>query len=523
MLIRLLRRHLRPYRQPLLLVVFLQLIQTVATLYLPTLNADIIDFGVVKGDTGYIMRVGAVMLAVSLVQIVCSIGAVYFGAKVAMAVGRDIRAAIFQRVQEFSAREVGDFGAPSLITRTTNDVQQVQMLALMTFTMMVSAPIMMVGGILLALNLDVELSGLLLAVIPALAITVGFIIVKMRPLFRGMQENIDDVNRVMREQITGIRVIRAFVRDKREQERFAVANTDLTAVSLAVGKLMAMMFPMVMLIINISTVGVLWFGAQRIDSGEMQIGALTAFLSYLLQILMAVMMATFMFVMIPRAEVCAERIEEVLDTSSSVVPPQNPVSYLGTHGRLELREVEFRYPGAEEPVLRGIDLVAQPGETTAIIGSTGSGKSTRSTSCHGSLTRPVGRCWWTTSTFATSTPPPCRARSASSPRSRISSRALSPQTCATARRMRPTRSCGGHSKSLRLASSSSRCPKDSTLPSPRAAPTSRAGNGNAWRSPARWCANPRSICSTTPSRRWTTPPMPRCALRSRTKPPTRPW
>ncbi|HCU50826.1 MAG TPA: multidrug ABC transporter ATP-binding protein [Micromonosporaceae bacterium] len=376
MLIRLLRRHLRPYRQPLLLVVFLQLIQTLATLYLPTLNADIIDFGVVKGDTGYIMRVGGVMLAVSLVQIVCSIVAVYFGARVAMAVGRDIRAAIFQRVQEFSAREVGDFGAPSLITRTTNDVQQVQMLALMTFTMMVSAPIMMVGGIVLALRLDVELSGLLLAVIPALVATVGFIIIKMRPLFRGMQGNIDEVNRVMREQITGIRVIRAFVRDKQEQERFAVANTDLTAVSLAVGKLMALMFPMVMLIINISTVAVLWFGAQRIDSGEMQIGALTAFLSYLMQILMAVMMATFMFVMIPRAEVCAERVEEVLDTSSSVVPPKNPISFLGTHGRLELREVEFRYPGAEQPVLRGVDLVAQPGETTAIIGSTGSGKST---------------------------------------------------------------------------------------------------------------------------------------------------
>lgn len=376
MLIRLLRRHLRLYRQPLLLVVFLQLTQTLATLYLPTLNADIIDFGVVKGDTGYIVRVGGIMLAVSLVQIVCSIVAVYFGAKVAMAVGRDIRAAIFQRVQEFSAREVGDFGAPSLITRTTNDVQQVQMLALMTFTMMVSAPIMMVGGIVLALRLDVELSGLLLAIIPALVASVGFIIIRMRPLFRGMQENIDEVNRVMREQITGIRVIRAFVRDKREQERFAVANTDLTDVSLAVGKLMALMFPTVMLIINISTVAVLWFGAQQIDSGQMQIGALTAFLSYLMQILMAVMMATFMFVMIPRAEVCAERIEEVLDTSSSVVPPQNPISILGTHGRLELREVEFRYPGAEQPVLRGVDLVAQPGEITAIIGSTGSGKST---------------------------------------------------------------------------------------------------------------------------------------------------
>ena len=376
MLIKLLRRHLRRYKGALALVVVLQLVQTLATLYLPTLNADIIDFGVVKGDIGYILRVGAVMLLVSLVQIACSIGAVYSGAQVSMAVGRDIRREIFQRVQDFSAREVAQFGAPSLITRTTNDVQQVQMLALMTFTMMVSAPIMMVGGIVLAVRLDVELSSLLLAVIPALAISVGFIIYRMRPLFRAMQENLDEVNRVMREQITGIRVIRAFVRDKREQERFAVANTDVTAVSLAVGKLMALMFPTVMLIINVSTVAVMWSGAFRIDSGEMQIGALTAFLSYLMQILIAVMMATFMFVMIPRAEVCAERIEEVMDTEPSVKPPANPTSILGTHGRLELRGVEFRYPGAEAPVLRGVDLIARPGETTAIIGSTGSGKST---------------------------------------------------------------------------------------------------------------------------------------------------
>jgi ATP-binding cassette subfamily B multidrug efflux pump len=376
MLIRLMRRHLRPYGKPLLLVVLLQLIQTLATLYLPTLNADIIDSGVVKGDTDYIIRIGGFMLLVSLVQITCSIGAVYFGARTAMALGRDVRAAIFDRVQLFSAREVGQFGAPSLITRTTNDVQQVQMLGLMTFTMMVSAPIMMVGGVILALRQDVRLSGLLLLVIPALVVAVGMIIVRMRPLFRTMQENIDEVNRVMREQIAGIRVIRAFVRDKREQDRFGVANNDLTNVSLSVGKLMATMFPTVMLIINISSVAVLWFGAHRIADGGMQIGALTAFLSYLMQILMAVMMATFMFVMIPRAEVCAERIEEILDTDSSVLPPLQPVPVVGTRGHLELRDVEFRYPGAEAPVLRNIDLLARPGETTAIIGSTGSGKST---------------------------------------------------------------------------------------------------------------------------------------------------
>ena len=376
MLIRLLRRHLQPYKGPLTLVVLLQLIQTLATLYLPTLNADIIDHGVVKGDIRYILITGAAMLAVSLVQIVCMAAAVYFGAKVSMALGRDMRAAIFQRVQDFSAREVGHFGAPSLITRTTNDVQQVQMLALMTFTMMVSAPIMMVGGIILALRLDVELSSLLLAVIPALIIGVGIIIWRMRPLFRQMQDNIDDVNRVMREQITGIRVIRAFVRDKQEQQRFGVANDNLTAVSLATGKLMALMFPLVMLIINVSTVAVLWFGADRIDAGDMEIGALTAYISYLMQILMAVMMATFMFVMIPRAEVCAERIEEVLNTEPSVVPAKNPQPIVGTQGALQLRNVEFRYPGAEQPVLRGIDLEARPGEVTAIIGSTGSGKST---------------------------------------------------------------------------------------------------------------------------------------------------
>lgn len=376
MLITLVRRQLRPYRRHISLVVLLQFVQTVANLYLPTLNADIIDQGVVKGDTGYIMRVGAAMIGVSLVQIICSIGAVYVGAQVASALGRDIRAAIFDRVQSFSAREVGHFGAPSLITRTTNDVQQVQMLALMTFTMMVSAPIMMVGGIVLALQLDVQLSGLLLAVIPALVLGIGFIVWRMRPLFRAMQTNIDEVNRVMREQITGIRVIRAFVRDRHEQERFAGANTELTNVALAVGKLMASMFPFVMLVINVSTVAVLWFGAHRIDSDGMEIGALTAYLSYLMQILMAVMMATFMFVMLPRAEVCAERIEEVLGTDSSVVPPAAPVTPEGLRGHLELRDVEFSYPGAEEPVLRSIAFSARPGETTAIIGSTGSGKST---------------------------------------------------------------------------------------------------------------------------------------------------
>ncbi|GFE22835.1 ABC transporter ATP-binding protein [Streptomyces libani] len=376
MLVRLARAHLRPHRRSISLIVLLQLIQTLATLYLPTLNADIIDNGVVKGDTGYILRVGGYMVAVTLLQIVCATGAVYFGARTAMALGRDIRAAVFDRVQSFSAREVGAFGAPSLITRTTNDVQQVQMLVLMTFTMMVSAPIMCVGGVIMALNQDVPLSGLLLVIVPVLGILVSLIVRRMRPLFRGMQERIDTVNRVLREQITGIRVIRAFVRDRHERERFAGANTDLYDASLRAGRLMSMMFPLVMLIVNVSSVAVVWFGGLRIDSGSMEIGALTAFLSYLMYILMSIMMATFMVMMLPRAEVCAERIQEVLATDSSVTPPEHPVTELRRHGELELRGVEFRFPGAEQPVLKDISLTARPGETTAVIGSTGSGKST---------------------------------------------------------------------------------------------------------------------------------------------------
>ncbi|KND29590.1 ABC transporter ATP-binding protein [Streptomyces acidiscabies] len=376
MLIRLLRTYLRPYRKPIGLLVLLQLLQTSATLYLPTLNADIIDHGVVNGDTGYILTYGAVMIGISLAQVVTNIGAVYYGARTASALGRDLRAAVFDRVQSFSAREVGQFGAPSLITRTTNDAQQVQTLVLMTFTLMVSAPIMCVGGIVLALGLDVPLSAVLVAVVPLLGICVTLIVLKLRPLFRSMQVRLDTVNRVLREQITGNRVIRAFVRDTYEEERFRKANADLTDVSLKAGNLLALMFPIVMTVVNLSSIAVVWFGAHRIDSGEMQIGDLTAFLAYLMQIVMSVMMATFMFMMIPRAEVCAERIQEVLETSSSVVPPLAPVRELRRHGHLELRGAGFRYPGAEEPVLKAVDLVALPGETTAVIGSTGSGKST---------------------------------------------------------------------------------------------------------------------------------------------------
>nr|WP_202434641.1 MULTISPECIES: ABC transporter ATP-binding protein [unclassified Streptomyces] len=370
------RTYLGPYRRPILLLVALQFLQTCASLYLPSLNADIIDNGVVQGDTGYILEFGGVMIAVSVVQVLCNVGAVYFGARTASALGRDVRASVFSRVQSFSAREVGRFGAPSLITRTTNDVQQIQMLVLMSFTLMVSAPIMCVGGIVMALGQDVKLSAVLLAVVPVLGIAVSLIVKRMRPLFRTMQTRLDTVNRVLREQITGNRVIRAFVRDDYEEKRFGGANTELTAVALSTGRLMALMFPTVMTVVNVSSVAVVWFGAHRIDSGGMEIGALTAFIAYLMQIVMSVMMATFMFMMVPRAEVCAERIQEVLETESSVVPPKDPVTELRTHGHLEIRGAEFRYPGAEEPVLRSVDLVARPGETTAVIGSTGSGKST---------------------------------------------------------------------------------------------------------------------------------------------------
>ncbi|WP_069812057.1 ABC transporter ATP-binding protein [Streptomyces sp. TP-A0874] len=376
MLIRLLRSHLPPYRRPISLILLLQLVQTLAALYLPTLNADIIDRGVVTGDTKVILQLGGVMITVTLAQICCSVGAVYFGARTAMALGRDVRASVFDRVQTFSARELGHFGAPSLITRTTNDVQQVQMLVLLSFTLMVMAPIMCVGGIVMALGQDVPLSSLLLAVVPVLGVLVMLLARRMRPLFRTQQQRLDTVNRVLREQITGIRVIRAFVKDDYERERFDRANAELTEVSLSTGRLMAMMFPAVMTVVNVAGVAVLWFGAQRIDSGGMQIGALTAFLAYLMQILMSVMMATFMFMMVPRAEVAAERIQEVLTTETSVEPPTAPVRKLERHGHLELRGAGFRYPGAEEDVLRDVDLVARPGETTAIIGSTGSGKTT---------------------------------------------------------------------------------------------------------------------------------------------------
>jgi len=376
MLIRLVREYLRPYRVPLLAIVVLQFLGTVAMLYLPSLNADIIDHGVVTGDTGYILRYGGLMLLVSVGQILCSIAAVWFSAGNAMRFGRDVRAALFHRVGSFSAREVQHFGAPSLITRETNDVQQVQMLVLMGGTFMVSAPIMMAGGVLMAIHVDAGLSWLVLLVVPVLGASIGLIVSRMVPSFRQMQDRIDEVNRLLREQITGVRVVRAFVRERHEADRFQTANDELTDVAIRAGRWQAGMFPTVMVVANLATVGVLWFGGHRVEAGQMEVGALTAYISYLMQIVMSVMMATFMLMMVPRAAVCADRIIEVLDTERSIELPEQPVTVLPEPGTLHFRNVTFAYPGADAPVLRGVSFDAVPGQTVAIIGSTGAGKST---------------------------------------------------------------------------------------------------------------------------------------------------
>jgi ATP-binding cassette, subfamily B, multidrug efflux pump len=374
--IRLLRSHLRPYQGLLLAIVVLQAVQALASLYLPTLNADIIDQGVLAGDNRYIVMVGMAMLGVTLIQVVFSVGAVYLSAKVAMSFGRDVRGDLFHRVTDFSAREVNQFGAPSLITRITNDVQQVQMLVVMACTFAVAAPITVIGGSVLALQQDVGLSWLVVVALPALALSVGSVVWRMIPLFRTMQERIDGANLVLREQITGIRVVRAFVRETREVERFGGVNDQLTDVSLKAGRLMALMFPMLLFIINASSVGVLWFGANRIDAGDMTVGSLVAFLSYFTLMLIAVMMAMFVALMAPRAAVCADRIVDVLDTQPSVAAPERPVPVGDAVGTLELRDVSFRYPGAEEPVVQGISFTSLAGQTTAIVGSTGAGKTT---------------------------------------------------------------------------------------------------------------------------------------------------
>ena len=373
---RLLRSHLGPYRRTLGIVVALQTVQTVAAMTLPTLNADIIDKGVLVGDDGYIRRLGLVMLAVTAIQIVFAVGAVWFGARAAMGFGRDVRRDLFHRVTGFSAREIGRFGAPSLITRVTNDVQQIQTLVVLTTTMMIAAPLTMIIGIVMAIREDVGLSVVLFVSMPAAVLFLGPLVYMMVPSFQRMQVHIDRLNRILRDQITGIRVVRAFVREPEETARFAEANRQLTATSLRAGRLMAAMFPTVMFTINAASIAVLWVGADRIGAGRMQVGSLVAYLSYLVQILMAVVMATFMVSMIPRAAVAADRVREVLDTVSSVVAPDRPVTQLRENATLELRDVGFHYPGAEHPVLRNISFRIGAGQTTGIIGSTGGGKTT---------------------------------------------------------------------------------------------------------------------------------------------------
>ena len=376
MLIRLLVTYLRRYKKLLLAVLALQFVQTMATLFLPTINADIVDKGVLTHNTGYIWRLGALMLAITGVQVVFAVAAIYAGSKAAMGFGRDVRSGLFHRVTDFSAQEVGSFGAPSLITRITNDVTQVQILVVMTSTLFVAAPIMLVGGVIMAIREDGPLSLILVVSIPALLLGVGQVVIRMVPQFQAMQLRLDRVNQVLREQITGMRVVRAFVREPEETARFEIANDELTATSLRAGRLMAFMFPIVMVVINVSSAAVLWIGGNRIGAGHMQIGALIAFLTYLVQILTSVMMATFVAMMWPRAAVCAERIQAVLGTASSISAPTSPVSEVRSRATLELNDVTFCYPGAESPVLSGVSFRCTAGQTTAIIGSTGSGKTT---------------------------------------------------------------------------------------------------------------------------------------------------
>ena len=376
MLVRLLRRHLQPYTGLLLCVLVLQFAQVMASLYLPTLNADIIDKGVATGDTGYIWRTGAFMLAVSVGQGLCTVAATYLAARAAMSMGRDLRGAVFERVSGFSEREISAFGAGSLITRNTNDVQQVQMLVMMSCTMLVTAPVMAVGGIIMAVTRAPGLSWLIAVSVPVLLVAVGLIVSRMLPLFRSYQDKLDAINRVMREQLTGIRVIRAFVREQAETERFEDANTDIARVGERVGQLFVLLFPLVMLVLDVTIVGVIWFGGHQVGDGDVEVGTLIAFMSYLMQILMGIVMASFMTIMIPRAAVCAERISEVLATPPTITSSPDAVDTFPAPGTVEMRDVTFVYPDADARVLAEVSFTVQPGTTTAIVGSTASGKST---------------------------------------------------------------------------------------------------------------------------------------------------
>ena len=373
---KLLPRYLWPYRLPLILVLVLVAVQALANLYLPNLNADIINNGVVKGDTNYIVRTGGFMLLITFGLGICSVIAVYFGSKVAMSFGRDVRSAIFRKVMDFSQKDTNIFGTPSLITRNTNDVQQVQMVLVMAFNIMIMAPIMAVGGIIMALHEDVPLSGLLVVIIPLVVAMILIVAVRALPMFRSVQKKTDRINQVMREALSGIRVIRAFVRTEHEERRFDEANADLTRTQLRVNRLFAIMLPFLFGTMNLSTVAIVWFGGLRIDSGGMQIGNLSAFLQYVMLVLFSVMMAALIFIMVPRAAAAAERIQAVLETEPDLCDPDEPVEIAEPKGVVQFDNVEFRYPGAEDAVLCGISFTAKPGETTAIVGGTGSGKTT---------------------------------------------------------------------------------------------------------------------------------------------------
>ena len=376
MLLALVRRHVRPYRVLLAVVAALQVVSTLASLYLPTVNAAIIDDGVANGDTTRIVELGLVMLAVTALQVLCAVGAVFFGSRAAIGFGRDLRAAVFRHVLGFSASETARFGAATLLTRTTNDVQQIQLLVQMTATMLITAPIMGVGGIAMAIHQDAGLSWLLLVSVPVLAIANWWVVSRLLPIFRSMQTLIDGVNRVMREQLSGIRVVRAFARERLERHRFRQANSALAETALTAGRWQALMLPTTTLVINVSSVALIWFGGQRIDAGQMQVGSLIAFLAYFMQILMAVMMATLLLVLLPRASACAERITEVLGTDPQITAPAQPVTAGAVRGEITLESATFSYPGADRAVLQGVSLTARPGTVTAVVGSTGSGKST---------------------------------------------------------------------------------------------------------------------------------------------------
>ncbi|QTV79026.1 ABC transporter ATP-binding protein [Microbacterium sp. NIBRBAC000506063] len=376
MLGKLLVRYLSRYRWLLVGVLVFQFASALAALYLPSLNADIINNGIAQADTGYIWRTGFLMLAISLGQIVAAVIATYLAARAAMGTGRDIRADVFARVSSFSEREVSQFGAGSLITRNTNDVQQVQMLAMMGATMFVMAPLLAIGGIIMAVRQDVGLSWIIGVSVPVLLVVAGLIISRMVPLFRSYQGKLDTINRVMREQLTGVRVVRAFVREAIEAERFRRANTDIMVVGRKVGSLFVLLFPLFMLILNVTVVGVIWFGGIQVQQGNVEIGTLIAFMQYIGQIMMGVIMVSFMAMMIPRAAVSAERVGEVLDAEATMVRPENGVTVFPTPGAVSFDGAEFTYPGAEAPVLTGIRFDVAPGETVAIVGSTGAGKST---------------------------------------------------------------------------------------------------------------------------------------------------